>query len=103
MLGGKLFLRVSGRILFVFGGGVLSKELRYLHNGMPCVIEWVAFVGRSVLSNPADDFFEGFATSECALCKSPVVFGLAQVGPRRAVSFCALVIVVARRVLRVDV
>jgi hypothetical protein len=103
MLGGKLFLSVSAPILFVFGGGVLSKELRYFHNGMPCVIEWIAFEGRSVLSNPADDVFEGFATSECALCKSPVVFGLAQVGPRRAGSFYALVIIVARRILSVDV
>jgi hypothetical protein len=81
----------------------LSKELRRLHNSMPCVIEWVAFVGRSVLSNPADDFFGVFATSECALRKSPVVFGLAQVGPRRTGSFGALVIAVARRVLRADV
>jgi len=68
--------------VFVFGGGVLSTEPHYFQNGMPCVIEWVAFEGRSVLSNSSDDFFEGFATGECALCKSPVVFGLTQFGRR---------------------
>ncbi len=50
-----------------------------------------------------DDLFGIITAGEGTLGESPVVFGLAQIGPRRGTRLGTFVIVMAWGVLRVDV
>src|SRR5580704_15869365 len=88
-----------------FGPFVCALWLKFslsLHDGVACVIDRIGFVFRTVVSNTLDHRFWVVAAGEGALGKSPVVFGLAYIVPGRGLAFGAVVVVVARRVLRID-
>jgi hypothetical protein len=63
-----------------------------LSNGKPCVVLGITLIARPILNNLLDDFFGFVASREGALGEGPVVFGLAQMGPRRGFAFGAVVV-----------